>query len=517
MGVVYRARHKTLGRVVALKMMRSDYGFTDQVERFRREIQATAILTHANIVPVYEVGDYQSQPYYTMPFVGGGSLSDRREQLYADPGAVLTLLAKVAEAVHYAHEQGIVHRDLKPSNVLVNEHGEPMVTDFGLAKLRDGDLELTRSGVILGTPYYMAPEQAAGRTKLIGPATDVWALGVMLYELLAGQRPFLGENEEEVKRKIRESDPPRLRSVRPGLSAAVERMVLKCLQKKPERRYRSAKELAAALRDCLEKGPTVSAPIGWLARLLDWLPRYSIVTAGGLLCVAALVVFAFLFPRDNAAENPIINKGGYQEVLLGQTGPPEKFRWLLGERTVTKISKDANEPFSFTTTDLALLELLPRPPVKTYRLEVEIWHQNAVNDFVGVFLGHRILDSEQSRQHTFMNVSFADIGQLKGKVYTTIRIEGGKGHVHAFGPSLAFPPREVASAVRWRPLAVHVGSQVITVNFDGRLVGNVARAELEKRFQGISNGKVGFDPEGALGLYLSQGTASFRNAVVSEE
>ena len=186
MSVVYKARQPGLGRVVALKWLGPRGPNGPDTTRFVREATAVARMHHPNVVPLYEVGEFEGRPYFTMPFVPGGSLATRRAQFFGEHRAAVELLEKVARAVAHAHEHGILHRDLKPGNVPLDEYGEPLVSDFGLAKILGALEDLTATGTVLGTPSYMAPEQAAGGPAAVGPAADVWALGVMLYEILAG-------------------------------------------------------------------------------------------------------------------------------------------------------------------------------------------------------------------------------------------------------------------------------------------------------------------------------------------
>jgi serine/threonine protein kinase len=248
MGVVYKARQASLGRTVALKMLRAWRSESAQeVERFHREARAAARLSHPNIVSVYETGQANGLPYFTMPVMTGGSLKDISPQLLSNPRAAVALVEKVARAVHHAHENGVFHRDLKPSNILLDAHGEPLVSDFGLAKLLDSDIDLTQSGQIFGTPPYMAPEQVVGATRQVGRGADVWALGVVLYELLTGRRPFPGNERDEIFKLIQAARPTRLTQLRPELPLALEKIIRKCLARSPARRYQTMALLADAL------------------------------------------------------------------------------------------------------------------------------------------------------------------------------------------------------------------------------------------------------------------------------
>ncbi len=222
MGVVYKARDLNLGRTIALKMLRGGaFPHPEDLQRFQREARAAAKLQHPNIVPIHEISQYQSYAYYTMAFVARGNLYQHMAE-YRDPRAAARLMAKVAAAVHYAHEQGILHRDMKPGNILIDERGDPLVADFGLAKFLASDANLTRSGDMVGTPAYMAPEQAAGQTSRISGQSDVWALGVILYELLTGTRPFQAETTEAIYEHIRDDVTRSPAQLRPEPPAVLE-------------------------------------------------------------------------------------------------------------------------------------------------------------------------------------------------------------------------------------------------------------------------------------------------------
>jgi serine/threonine-protein kinase len=244
MGVVYKARDARLKRLVALKMiLNGPHARPEELERFRREAEAVARLQHPNVVQIYEVGEQDGRPYLALEHVGGGSLAERLGGRPQPPDDAARLVRSLALAVHAAHLRGIVHRDLKPANVLLAEDGTPKVTDFGLAKRID-EAGQTQTGAVLGTPSYMAPEQALGDSRAVGPHTDVHALGAILYELLTGRPPFEGATLLETLEQVRSQEPPPAGRLRPGVPRDLETICRKCLEKEPARRYPSAQALA---------------------------------------------------------------------------------------------------------------------------------------------------------------------------------------------------------------------------------------------------------------------------------
>lgn len=254
MGVVFRARQLSLGRDVAVKMILRGRLASDQdLQRFLSEASATARLQHPQIVPVYEVGDIDGRPFFSMKLIEGSSLADRLADGPLPERQVAQWIAVVARAIAYAHRQGIVHRDLKPSNILFDDNAVPMISDFGLAKRFGVEHDLTRSGMLVGTPSYMSPEQASGRREDVGPASDIYSLGCVLYHALTGRPPLVADSVMELVMLVLEQDPTPPRALRPRLDRDLEMIVIRCLQKPPDLRYETADELAndleAYLRD----------------------------------------------------------------------------------------------------------------------------------------------------------------------------------------------------------------------------------------------------------------------------
>jgi serine/threonine-protein kinase len=267
MGVVYKARDVRLGRLVALKMILAGaYAGPDEVARFRREAEAIARLAHPNIVQVYAAGEHDGVPYFVLEHVEGGSLARRLSGPSLGVREAAQVVELLARAVHYAHSRGIVHRDLKPANVLLTADGTPKITDFGLARKTDTE-EHTRTGAVFGTPAYMAPEQASGKTRDIGPAVDVYALGSVLYELLLGRPPFRADTAINTILQLLNEEPVPPRRLRPDVPRDLELICLKCLQKLPEKRYTTAEALADDLRRFLSGAPVTDRPAGLWKRL----------------------------------------------------------------------------------------------------------------------------------------------------------------------------------------------------------------------------------------------------------
>jgi eukaryotic-like serine/threonine-protein kinase len=303
MGVIYRARQRHSRRIVALKRILSYHADSQEtLARFRREAQAAASLDHPNILPIYEVSECDDGlPFFSMKFAGGGSLLDAAPALRGEPRRSVALMAKVARAVQYAHGQGILHRDLKPGNVLLDGRGEPLVSDFGLAKWLDTSSHLTRTLTIFGTPGYIAPEQVNGSAGKLGPASDVYSLGAILFDLLTGRPPFLGEHALKVIQQASEKPAPKLRTLMPGLDRDLETICAKCLEREPGARYRSAGALAEDLERWLEGRHIIARPVSPPARAWRWTRRNPVVAGmAALLLVLGSTVGVMIWNGEMA-------------------------------------------------------------------------------------------------------------------------------------------------------------------------------------------------------------------------
>jgi serine/threonine protein kinase/tetratricopeptide (TPR) repeat protein len=296
-GVVYRARQKSLNRTVALKVIGlGQWSTTPHLRRFRHEAEAAARLEHPQIVPIYEIGERDGSCYFSMKFVEGGQLDQivRREPMSTRRAA--ELLVKIARTVQFAHERGILHRDIKPGNILLDQNGEPHLTDFGLARLIEQESTVTNSFDVLGTPSYMAPEQAAGHVKKLSPAADVYSLGAVFYQMLTGQPPFAGGTTYETIRMVLESEPRSPRLWNPKVDVDLATICLKCLEKEPQRRYPSALALAEDLERWLRREPIRARRTGFFTRGRKWLQRnpttaISAVSLAGLVAAVGMLLW----------------------------------------------------------------------------------------------------------------------------------------------------------------------------------------------------------------------------------
>lgn len=359
MGVVYKARQVALHRLVALKtILQAAHAGEDDLARFRVEGEAVARLQHPNIVQIYEVGEHAGCPFFSFEYVDGGDLDPLIETSSLTPRQSAELVRTLARAVHYAHQHGIIHRDLKPSNVLLQKHAEPAnqekcegfafvpkIADFGLAKrMEKGVTALTRTGSIMGTPCYMAPEQAAGEIQKIGPCTDIYALGAMLYEMLTGQPPFMADTELETLHQVISDEPVRPAWLQPNLARDLETICLKCLEKDPARRYASAQELADDLDRYLNGMTILARPTPWWTKAWRWTLRHAnrvALAAISLFALICILVIALLWHEITP-----------QQFTPRFTGPPLKVG-VLHSRSGTM----ASEASSINATILAIEEI----------------------------------------------------------------------------------------------------------------------------------------------------------------
>jgi predicted Ser/Thr protein kinase len=302
MGVVFLARQVSLHRPVALKMiLAGQLADEADVKRFHLEAEAAANLDHPGIVPIYEVGQHEGQHFFSMGFVEGQSLAQKLAGGPLPPCEAAALLVKVAEAVAYAHQHGVIHRDLKPANILLDAHGSPRITDFGLAKNVQGDSGLTGSGQILGTPSYMPPEQAGGNRGAVGPAADVYAMGATLYGMVTGRPPFQAATVVDTVQMVVSQEPVPPRRLNVTIPRDLETIILKCLEKEPRRRYGSAAALAEDLQRFLDGEPILARPVTAFERGLKWARRRPAIAT-----LLAMVGVGWLLPSPLAGQHSAI-------------------------------------------------------------------------------------------------------------------------------------------------------------------------------------------------------------------
>jgi tRNA A-37 threonylcarbamoyl transferase component Bud32 len=544
MGIVYRAEDLTLGRQVALKRIRAG-ALAERSERarFAREARAAARLRHPHIMTVYEVGQVGEEPFLALELLPGGSLATRRAQWQGQPRQVAALLEKVARAVHHAHSQGILHRDLKPSNILLDEAGEPRVADFGLAKFLQGDAELTQSGLLVGTPAYLAPEILRGGASKASPQSDIWALGVILYELLTGQRPFNGVESLQVMEQILHAEPPPLRIGGRGRNRELESICLKCLEKDPARRYATAADLAEDLARWLRGEPIRARPPAWPRRLGHWLRRHRrLRTALALLPLAALGA-SLLLPSEPAfrqAERRL--RAGRAVTLIDQLGPPRWSEWVFTDSACSQ-SLEATQVFTLAS-DVNHLELLPQVPCPAFRYRAEI--QQVVGptpalSLVGIYFGHQAWPTDQGTEHCLVNLKFSETmqvppdknGQERRIVSLAVQRKrcGPKTlidkHISLWSHYYTPQPRHFLEGgyiedFPWRQLAVEVTPTQVRIFWEGQQMGCVTTAELRRQLYRLLTDPqhpLTVDPPadllgGGLGLVIIRSQARVRSVVV---
>ena len=328
MGVIYQARKTGSDSMVALKMLLGGEQADEENQlRFLFEAHRAGLLEHPGIVPIYEVGEHRGAPFFTMRLMKE-SLADHLSRERLDRRRSIELMARVARAVHHCHQRGILHRDLKPANLLMDAEGEAHLADFGIARHLEQTSGLTQTGAVLGTPAYMAPEQARGETRNVTPAADVYSLGAILFELLAGRPPFAAATAELLRKKVQHDEPPRLRKVDATIDQSLETICEKCLEKAPERRYPSALALAEDLESVLHGDPLVAQAIGQPERLARWAARHPVLVGVSVALLlfastsAGVVLFETTSQRDTLRGDVLAANVFYTSTASACSGRP---------------------------------------------------------------------------------------------------------------------------------------------------------------------------------------------------
>lgn len=355
MGVVYKARQVGLDRIVALKtILARGSKPDDQARRFLQEAKAMALLQHPGVVQIHEIGDCGGQPYLVMEYVGGGNLSDRLAGKPVAPRQAAELVARLADAVSAAHQQGVIHRDLKPSNILIAADGTPKIADFGLAKWFAAPSDNTQTGRPMGTPSYMAPEQIFSNRMALGPTVDVYALGAILYELLTGHPPFLADNPLDTLQLVISQDPVPPRRWQPKTPRDLETICLKCLEKEPRRRYATARGMADDLGRFLAGEPITARPVGPVERCWRWArarPSAAALIGLGLTTMLMVLVLVTAFNRRLAGELDR-TAAEHRQVLAGR----ERLDQALTQKSAEQLESDLRELAAVPSTLAAVLE-----------------------------------------------------------------------------------------------------------------------------------------------------------------
>jgi serine/threonine-protein kinase len=556
MGVVYKAIQEPVERVVALKMMRAGlYATADDLVRFRTDGKSLARLAHPNVIQLYDFDEHAGLAYFTMQFAEGGSLARRIAGQRQPPREAARLVLLLALAVEAAHKAGIVHRDLKPGNVLLMADGTPKVSDFGLAKLLDAENGQTQDGAAVGTPPYMAPEQAAGGSSKAGPLVDVYALGAILYELLTGKPPFRGQTKKDTLELVQNAEPkPPSRSV-PGLALDLEAICLKCLEKKPANRYTSALALAEDLDNWLEGRPTVARPLGWLGRTGRKVRRHPVRAAGVVLALVAFTVGAvawwYLDPDRPLREIERRLTRAESVTLIGEAGAPAWWDWAAGKQ-LSQASAAADAPFRIHSAGRALVEMVRNPRHERYLLHAKIRHDTSGERCrVGLFVAHHEQQTPEGPVHCYVGMTFNDVKDEldffsslpKGIVPPPAAPSGNLVGLEPFlyseaGPQpcqsavghaswITFQPARFTENT-WRNLTVAVTPKGIRGSFDGKQIGEVTTAALVQALRDwlkpsrerkpgdlqIQAVEPVYTPQGSLGICVDRGSISVKDVLI---
>ncbi len=549
MGVVFRARQPALDRQVALKMILPDKSKPRLLERFRVESTVIARLQHPHVIQIIDFGEVDGQPYFTMELMAGGDLAQRLHDHPMDEAEAAELLAVLADAVHYSHEMGVLHRDIKPSNVLFTREDIPKIGDFGLAKLLTSEsrIEETHEDAVLGTPAYMAPEQARGRQDQVGRATDVYGLGALLYHALTGVPPFQGDNKLETLAKVSQDPVAPPSALRPKLCRELEAICLKCLQKQPAARYPDAHSLAEDLRSWRQGRSTQARQ--------EKRVRFGLRMLAAAASVALVAGLAWAFaPTDRAARRTIENNlaAGLPTELQDDRGDLLYSR-IIGETEARLSSGGANQSFRFSSIESAIAVMVEDPQCEAYRVYAEVRHAQAfgVGSGTGVVVGLQRVSMHGHSVYTGCIMHFNDIedhrdigrllapaikaqglappeipGNLLSLVpYVLVRGGGLLEPFHAMLPGQDHYFLAGRSGDHWRRVELEVRPRSLTARWDDQPALHLDVVQLEadveqrmnilrERFGSAPTAPYSFNPRGAIGVMSRNGATAFRKVVV---
>ncbi|MFL5342298.1 MAG: serine/threonine-protein kinase [Gemmataceae bacterium] len=511
MGIVYRARDPQLNRDVAVKQL--SLGFTPhpmQLDRFATEARAVAALDHPNIVPILEFNLNAGQPYFVMKYLSGGSLAAKRAELAGDGRAVAALMAKVARAVQHAHDRRVLHRDLKPANILLDEHGEPLVGDFGLAKVLDDDSDLTYTGQVLGTPAYMAPEQRAGRTRDVGFPCDIWALGITIRELVTGQRA--ADSEGGADRTPRSTNTPAPAAGRFTLERGLQTIVNRCLQPRPEDRYPSA----GALADDLEK---------WLRG--EFKPpmsrgrrRFLLAGAGSILTLAGGATTAWVLRRPHEALARLqwdVEHEGKADLLT----PTGGLRWqkaLTPDLNMVVAQEDDEFVLTINSAKIGLLELMVGLKIDGARLNGQMRLENVPpprGACFGPYAGRSLEESSAGAPHCFVCADVAgeaNLAQTVMQLDLISTLPAGPTHNHLSENKRSTDP------TAWHDVALELTGSYAAAGGGEEPFARASRSRLQNAVATLNAGGGKAAPPlaaGGWGLFVYRCRVSFRRLRIS--
>ncbi|HLW65978.1 MAG TPA: serine/threonine-protein kinase [Gemmataceae bacterium] len=508
MGVVYRAKDTRLGREVALKKLLGAAADHPVLRgRFETEAKAIARLHHPNLMPILEYGQVNKQPYFTMPLLSGVTLAERIGDYQKEPRRAVELMVKVARAVQHAHENQILHRDLKPSNILFDDKDEPIVADFGVAKLVDAGADLTATGAVLGTPAYMSPEQAAGRLSEISARSDIWTLGVLLYELVVGERPFRGATREEVTPQILTDIVPSPILKVPTLDETLARIILKCLQKRPDDRYQSAGRIAEDLQRWLDgQKPQVKLPsrISNQRRLL-WL----------ILPAMALLLAGFWLTGPRSELDPLVDANGRLHQPVWVT-PEVPLRTDAESKTITIRSEGRT-----------FLQLASNVRAKRFRYRAQVRVNQALKPgaAAGIFIGGSTHSNGTENVFCCLALDLdrfgferQDVPMAANRCYPVAAALPTGAALVASQDVHKYPMETLADG--WCPLIWEIdtdnfvakrGDQIVCAKSSGEFQGLFRLSKMANSTLNVQNLYPQFSSSNAIGVCIYNSDASFRD------